>query len=169
MRPYHAVRAKLAPVEQSSEYVGVIKSRRSTTIQPQVEGIVRRIFVRSGDRVRAGQPLVQIDPEKQQASVTTCTTVRRSSRRHSTASSHGERSGRVSSFAMGGALATLRTVSTSDVGVVPDGVGLVEAAASLRPGTPDNLPLNGPSPVEGLLWAQVPARRNRRLPRAANR
>ncbi|HWM56983.1 MAG TPA: zinc-binding dehydrogenase [Pseudonocardia sp.] len=36
---------------------------------------------------------------------------------------------RVSSFAMGGALATLRTVSTSDVGVVPDGVGLVEAAA----------------------------------------
>ena len=42
---------------------------------------------------------------------------------------------RVSSFAMGGALATLRTVSTSDVGVVPDGVGLVEAAAlSCRPG-----------------------------------
>jgi glycine oxidase len=30
---------------------------------------------------------------------------------------------------------------------------LVEAAASLRPGTPDNLPLAGPSPVEGLLWA----------------
>ncbi|HEX2097019.1 MAG TPA: glycine oxidase ThiO [Solirubrobacterales bacterium] len=30
---------------------------------------------------------------------------------------------------------------------------LVEAAASLRPGTPDNLPLTGPSPVEGLLWA----------------
>jgi glycine oxidase len=30
---------------------------------------------------------------------------------------------------------------------------LLEAAASLRPGTPDNLPLTGPSPVEGLLWA----------------
>jgi glycine oxidase len=30
---------------------------------------------------------------------------------------------------------------------------LVEAAAGLRPGTPDNLPLVGPSPVEGLLWA----------------
>jgi glycine oxidase len=30
---------------------------------------------------------------------------------------------------------------------------LVEAAASLRPGTPDNLPLTGPSPVEGLIWA----------------
>jgi glycine oxidase len=30
---------------------------------------------------------------------------------------------------------------------------LVEAAAGLRPGTPDNLPLVGASPVEGLLWA----------------
>jgi glycine oxidase len=30
---------------------------------------------------------------------------------------------------------------------------LVEAAAGLRPGTPDNLPRVGPSPVEGLLWA----------------
>jgi RND family efflux transporter MFP subunit len=46
-----------------------VQSLRSTTIQPQVEGIVRRIFVKAGDRVRAGQPLVQIDPDKQQASV----------------------------------------------------------------------------------------------------
>lgn len=30
---------------------------------------------------------------------------------------------------------------------------LVEAAAGLRPGTPDNLPLVGPSPVDGLVWA----------------
>jgi glycine oxidase len=30
---------------------------------------------------------------------------------------------------------------------------LVEAAAGLRPGTPDNLPLVGSSPVEGLFWA----------------
>ena len=30
---------------------------------------------------------------------------------------------------------------------------LVEAVAGLRPGTPDNLPLVGPSPVDGLLWA----------------
>jgi glycine oxidase len=30
---------------------------------------------------------------------------------------------------------------------------LVEAAAGLRPGTPDNLSLVGPSPVEGLVWA----------------
>jgi glycine oxidase len=30
---------------------------------------------------------------------------------------------------------------------------LVEAAAGLRPGTPDNLPLVGASPLDGLLWA----------------
>jgi len=30
---------------------------------------------------------------------------------------------------------------------------LLETAAGLRPGTPDNLPRVGPSPVEGLLWA----------------
>lgn len=30
---------------------------------------------------------------------------------------------------------------------------LLDAAASLRPGTPDNLPLAGPSPLDGLLWA----------------
>jgi RND family efflux transporter MFP subunit len=59
------------PVPRTSEFVATVRSLRSTTIQPQVEGIARRIFVRSGDRVRAGAPLVQIDPEKQQASVTT--------------------------------------------------------------------------------------------------
>jgi RND family efflux transporter MFP subunit len=36
-----------------------------------VEGIVRRILVKAGDRVRAGQPIVQIDPDKQQATLTT--------------------------------------------------------------------------------------------------
>jgi RND family efflux transporter MFP subunit len=59
------------PVPRTSEFVATVRSLRSMTIQPQVEGIVRRIFVRAGDRVAAGAPLVQIDPEKQQASVTT--------------------------------------------------------------------------------------------------
>jgi RND family efflux transporter MFP subunit len=57
------------PVPRTSEFVAVIRSLRSTTIQPQVEGFIRRIFVKAGDRVRAGQPLVQIDPDKQTASV----------------------------------------------------------------------------------------------------
>ncbi|HXH07697.1 MAG TPA: efflux RND transporter periplasmic adaptor subunit [Vicinamibacterales bacterium] len=57
------------PVPDASEFIATIRSLRSATIQPQVDGIVTRIFVRAGDRVRAGQPLVQIDPDKQQATV----------------------------------------------------------------------------------------------------
>jgi RND family efflux transporter MFP subunit len=57
------------PVARTSEFVATIQSLASTTIQPQVDGIVTRIFVKSGDRVRPGQVLLQIDPDKQQASV----------------------------------------------------------------------------------------------------
>jgi RND family efflux transporter MFP subunit len=58
------------PIPQSSEFVATVRSLRSTTVQPQVEGIVRQVFVRAGDRVGAGQPLLQIDPDKQQATNT---------------------------------------------------------------------------------------------------
>lgn len=57
------------PIDQSSEFIATLRSLRSTTVQPDVEGLVTRIFVKSGDRVRVGTPLVQIDPDKQQASV----------------------------------------------------------------------------------------------------
>jgi RND family efflux transporter MFP subunit len=58
------------PLPQTSEYVATIRSLRSTTVQPQVEGFVRQIFVQAGDRVSAGQPLIQIDPDRQRATVT---------------------------------------------------------------------------------------------------
>src|SRR4029077_5816606 len=57
------------PVEQTTEFVGTVKSRRSTTVQPQVEGFVTRILVRSGDRVGPGTPLMEIDAGMQQAAV----------------------------------------------------------------------------------------------------
>jgi RND family efflux transporter MFP subunit len=59
------------PIPQTSEFVATVRSLRSTNIQPQVDGFVRQIMVMAGDHVRAGQPLVQIDPEKQQATVAT--------------------------------------------------------------------------------------------------
>jgi RND family efflux transporter MFP subunit len=61
----------LAPhsVEETTEYVGVVKSRQSTAVQPEVEGLITRIMVRSGDRVGPGQPLLEIDPRMQQAAV----------------------------------------------------------------------------------------------------
>jgi len=57
------------PIIESSEYVGTLKSRDSTTLSPQVEGQITKIFVKSGDHVAAGAPLMQIDPLKQQATV----------------------------------------------------------------------------------------------------
>lgn len=59
----------LSPVPRADEYVATVKSRRSASIQPQVDGTLTRIMVKSGDRVRAGQVLMTIDPLKQQATV----------------------------------------------------------------------------------------------------
>ena len=57
------------PVEQASEFIATIRSLRSSTVQPEVDGLITRIFVKSGDHVRAGAPLVQINAAKQQATV----------------------------------------------------------------------------------------------------
>src|SRR5215469_1187411 len=59
----------LSPVPRTDEYVATIKSRRSATIQPQVDATLTKILVKSGDHVRAGQVLMMIDPLKQQATV----------------------------------------------------------------------------------------------------
>jgi RND family efflux transporter MFP subunit len=59
----------LAPVPRVDEYVATIKSRRSASIQPQVDGSLTRILVKSGDQVKTGQVLMTIDPLKQQATV----------------------------------------------------------------------------------------------------
>jgi RND family efflux transporter MFP subunit len=67
--PVTLVAAHPAPIEESTEYVATVKSLRSTAIQPQIEGQITQIFVKSGDRVPQGAPLVQIDPRRQQAAV----------------------------------------------------------------------------------------------------
>src|ERR1700756_2645002 len=59
----------LPAVPRADEYVATVKSRRSASIQPQVDGSLTRILVKSGDRVRTGQVLMTIDPLKQQATV----------------------------------------------------------------------------------------------------
>jgi RND family efflux transporter MFP subunit len=59
----------LSPVPSSDTYVATIKSRRSATMQPQVDGNLTKIFVKSGDLVKAGQVLMRIDPLKQVATV----------------------------------------------------------------------------------------------------
>jgi RND family efflux transporter MFP subunit len=66
------VQVQIAPavkIPDTTEYLSVLKSRHSAAINPQVEGQITRIFVKSGDHVEAGTPLLQIDPLKQEATV----------------------------------------------------------------------------------------------------
>jgi RND family efflux transporter MFP subunit len=62
--------AQSVPISDTTEYVATLKSRDSAIVMPQVEGQVTDIYVHSGDRVSATTVLMQIDPAKQQATVT---------------------------------------------------------------------------------------------------
>ena len=59
--PVEMVTVAEQPLEVVGEFVGTIKSRRTTTIQPQAEGFLLRILVKSGDRVSVGTPMFEID------------------------------------------------------------------------------------------------------------
>jgi RND family efflux transporter MFP subunit len=74
--PVGIVELEPASVEDASEFVGVVKSRRSSDIQPQAEGFITRILVKSGDRVAVGTPLFEIDNSSQQAVVASLESVR---------------------------------------------------------------------------------------------
>src|SRR5204862_7157684 len=47
--PVEMVTLTPKPVEQTGDFVGTVKSRRTNTIQPQVEGIITAIPAKSGD------------------------------------------------------------------------------------------------------------------------
>ena len=69
-----AVQVKLSSVqtgtiEESSDFIANIESRRSVTLQPRIEGQITRIFVRAGAQVAEGTPIMQVDPDEQQAAV----------------------------------------------------------------------------------------------------
>ena len=67
--PVQTQTVALEPVAQSSDYVATIKSRRSVSLLPQVDGNLTQILVKSGDHVRSGQLVMEIDTRRQQALV----------------------------------------------------------------------------------------------------
>ena len=54
---------------QSYDYTATIKSRNSATIMSDVEGWIFAVNVKSGDVVKQGQSLMEIDPRRQAATV----------------------------------------------------------------------------------------------------
>jgi RND family efflux transporter MFP subunit len=57
------------PVEDTSDYLATLVSRKSVTLHPQVAGYVRAINVTPGATVKAGAVLVSIDASAEQASL----------------------------------------------------------------------------------------------------
>ena len=67
--PVKVQKVETHDVGDTSEYVATIKSRHSATIMSDVEGWIFAIHVHSGDFVKKGQTLMEIDPRRQQAAV----------------------------------------------------------------------------------------------------
>lgn len=67
--PVPLANPKSAPIQNSSDYSATLDSRQSVTLQPRVAGQVNAIYVQPGDRVEAGQPILQIDASQQRAQV----------------------------------------------------------------------------------------------------
>lgn len=58
-----------ATVEDISEYVASVESRRLGTLQPRIQGQITRIFVRAGDTVAQGDAIIQVESVKQQKQI----------------------------------------------------------------------------------------------------
>lgn len=56
-------------LQERSEFIANLRSRRSVTLRPQIQGRVTRILVTPGAQVSAGTVLAQVDPAQQQAAV----------------------------------------------------------------------------------------------------
>jgi RND family efflux transporter MFP subunit len=74
--PVEIVTLSAKPVEQTSEFVASLKSRRSSTIQPEVEGFLTRVAVRSGQNVSQGDLLFEIDSAPEQAALSSLQSMR---------------------------------------------------------------------------------------------
>ena len=54
-------------VQETSQFIGSLTSPQSVTVSPEIEGRVSNIYVAEGDEVQAGEPLVQLRPNRQTA------------------------------------------------------------------------------------------------------
>ncbi|NJM98934.1 MAG: efflux RND transporter periplasmic adaptor subunit [Phormidesmis sp. RL_2_1] len=60
-------RLQAASLEDSSEFVGTLDAQTGVSLQPEADGRVVQIFVSAGDSVAAGDPIMQLSPQRSQA------------------------------------------------------------------------------------------------------
>ncbi len=65
--PVKTERLQRESLEDGSEFVGTLDSQSGVSLQPEAAGRVTRIFVSSGDRVAAGDPIMQLSADRSQA------------------------------------------------------------------------------------------------------
>ena len=61
--PVKVERLQSSSLEDSSEFVGTLDSQAGVSLQPEANGRVTQIFVSSGDRVLAGDPIIQLSSD----------------------------------------------------------------------------------------------------------
>ncbi len=54
-------------LQDSAEYVGTLDAQAGVSLQPEADGRIVQIFVASGDTVSAGDPIMQLSPQRSQS------------------------------------------------------------------------------------------------------
>ncbi len=65
--PVQTIVLQSQPIVDRADYVAQLKSRRSVSLRPQIQGQVTQIWVQPGQTVRKGTRLIQINPNEQLA------------------------------------------------------------------------------------------------------
>ena len=73
-----AVQVKLQTLEtstliDSTRYVGTLEARGRVNLAPRINGRILKIFVKQGDRVSQGQPIIELEPTQEQEDVNAAT------------------------------------------------------------------------------------------------
>ncbi|MBQ7181656.1 MAG: efflux RND transporter periplasmic adaptor subunit [Bacteroidaceae bacterium] len=66
---YEKMTVSLSSVTLETDYAATMTGREIVEVRPQVSGLITRILIQEGDKVRRGQVLFQIDPAPYQAAV----------------------------------------------------------------------------------------------------
>lgn len=71
---------KVAPseVRETGDYLGSLLTRSSVNVLPQIAGYIRKIHVKPGDQVKAGEALIEVDARREAAALDSATAQRRS-------------------------------------------------------------------------------------------
>lgn len=76
-REVEILKIQPSEVRDTAEYLGSIVSRESVSILPQVSGYVRRIAIRPGQSVKAGDVLIELDARQERAALESADAERR--------------------------------------------------------------------------------------------